>query len=115
MTPEEAIRELEKMKNDLFSLGYLGNPEKENEIFDMAIKALEEIQQYREIGTVEECREAREKQVSVKPKAGAEYMIGRDDDGNPIWDTDYACAECGMGIAGEYVCCPYCGQQIDWS
>lgn len=26
--------------------------------YDMAIKALEEIQQYREIGTVEECREA---------------------------------------------------------
>lgn len=35
------------------------------ESLDMAIKALEEIQQYREIGTVEECREAREKQ---KPK-----------------------------------------------
>ena len=35
------------------------------EAFDIAIKALEEIQQYREIGTVEECREAREKQ---KPK-----------------------------------------------
>jgi len=35
------------------------------ESLDMAIQALEEIQQYREIGTVEECREAREKQ---KPK-----------------------------------------------
>lgn len=30
--------------------------------YDMAITALKEIQQYREIGTVEECREAREKQ-----------------------------------------------------
>lgn len=29
---------------------------------DLAIKALEEIQQYRAIGTVEECREAMEKQ-----------------------------------------------------
>ena len=32
---------------------------------ELAIKALEEIQQYREIGTVKECREAVEKQ---KPK-----------------------------------------------
>ena len=32
------------------------------ESLDMAIKALEEIQQYREIGTVEEFREAQEKQ-----------------------------------------------------
>ena len=36
------------------------------ESLDMAIKALEEIQQYREIGTVEECREASEKQKSKK-------------------------------------------------
>ena len=32
------------------------------ESVDMAIKALEEVQQYRQIGTVEECREAVEKQ-----------------------------------------------------
>lgn len=31
------------------------------EAFDMAIKALEEIQQYRAIGTVEQCREAVER------------------------------------------------------
>ncbi len=38
----------------------------ENDIicgYDTAIKSLEEIQQYREIGTVEEYREAREKQT----------------------------------------------------
>lgn len=35
--------------------------------FDRAISALEEIQQYREIGTVEECREAVEKQKAKKP------------------------------------------------
>lgn len=33
-----------------------------DEAVDMAIKALEEVQQYRAIGTVEECREAVEKQ-----------------------------------------------------
>lgn len=40
----------------------------ENCAYSKAISALEEIQQYREIGTVEECREARE-------NAGRHYMI----------------------------------------
>lgn len=35
---------------------------------DVAIKALEEIQQYRALGTVEELRVARDKQVAKKPK-----------------------------------------------
>lgn len=44
----------------------------------------------------------------TKPKVGA-Y----------IWDgvgveADYACSECGYGIAEEYKCCPYCGAEIDW-
>lgn len=34
----------------------------------IAINALEEVQQYREIGTVEECRAAVEKQTAKKPK-----------------------------------------------
>ena len=37
------------------------------ETFDVAISALKEIQQYREIGTVDECREAAEKQIPKKP------------------------------------------------
>lgn len=39
----------------------LENCKKEIEACEVAIKALEEIQQYRAIGTVEECREAVEK------------------------------------------------------
>lgn len=38
-----------------------------NEALEIAKQALEEIQQYREIGTVEECREAVEKQKPKKP------------------------------------------------
>lgn len=38
------------------------------EDMEMAIKALEGIQQYRAIGTVEECREARERQIPKKYK-----------------------------------------------
>lgn len=73
---------------------------------------------YREIGTVEECREAVERQKAKKPTIGADFMVRRDDNGEPIWQhhyIDYICHECGLGIAEEYICCPYCGTYIDWS
>lgn len=55
MTEQEAIMYLEVTKkcSEEGSVGYL-----QKEMCDVAISALEEIQQYREIGTVEECREA---------------------------------------------------------
>ena len=55
MTGQEAIMYLEVTKkcSEEGSVGYL-----QKEMCDVAISALEEIQQYREIGTVEECREA---------------------------------------------------------
>lgn len=39
-----------------------------------AIKALEEIQKYRAIGTPEECREAVEKQMEIRNKAIDDFM-----------------------------------------
>ncbi|GFO86480.1 hypothetical protein [Anaerostipes butyraticus] len=51
MTEKEAIRRLEMYRNWGFS-------QRLNEAVDTAIKALKEIQEYRELGTVEECREA---------------------------------------------------------
>lgn len=55
MTEQEAIMYLEVTKkcSDEGSVGHL-----QKEMCDAAISALKEIQQYREIGTVEECREA---------------------------------------------------------
>ena len=72
-----------------------------------AISALKEVQQYREIGTVEECREAREKQEPKKPEAS---------DG----DFDYyKCPVCGEYIwatdnINDHNYCLNCGQAIDW-
>lgn len=57
---------------------------------------------------------ALEKQIPAKPQAGADFLVGHDDDGNAIWATDFVCPECGMGIAEEYVCCPYCGKTFNW-
>ena len=55
MTENEAIKELET-SIDLAKM-CTQNYDRKNEIqgYEMAIKALEEIQKYREIGTVEEC------------------------------------------------------------
>ena len=47
------------------------------------LNALEEIQKYREIGTVEECREAMEKQVPRKPDYEGD---GYDDKGKLVYD-----------------------------
>lgn len=77
------------------------------EIARTAISALKEIQQYREIGTVEECREAMEKQIPRKPR-DVEY------------DHSYfVCGNCGTAIytsdefeAHRY--CLNCGQAINW-
>ena len=66
MKPEEAIERLEYLESALD--GY--PPETGiNDVFaaiDTAIEALKEVQQYREIGTVEECREAVEKQMVLQ-------------------------------------------------
>lgn len=116
MKPEKAIEYLEKSMISLMHQSAISFSDIQDckQAVDVAVKTLEEIQQYREIGTVEECREGAEKQKPKKPIVGADFMVGRDDNGEPIWDSDYACPECGLGIADEYICCPYCGQVIDW-
>lgn len=75
MKPEEAIEMLRGMQNKkvdyaelvcapAFASGYkYVYPEPEDYAIEEAISALKEIQQYREIGTVEECREAKERQT----------------------------------------------------
>lgn len=70
----------------------------------MAISALKEIQQYRKIGTVEECREAVEKQKPKKPHRNYKKFSG-------LW------CKCGWYL-GQKQCldikyCPNCGQAID--
>ena len=62
ITEKEAI----KLLNESYIVDYEGDTDRQRiNLEKFLISTLEEIQQYREIGTVEECREAREKQ---KPK-----------------------------------------------
>lgn len=70
------------------------------EVAIVAISALKEIQQYRAIGTVEECREAVEKQ---KPKVGI-VTAGKS---YPIM-----CPSCGHKMDLAYHYCVFCGQSL---
>lgn len=77
----------------------------------VAEKALREIQQYRAIGTVEECREARERQRAKKPVY-------------PYLKSFPTCPNCGEvnlqqeneygNVVANYDFCPDCGQAILW-
>ncbi len=75
-----------------------------SEALNLSISSLEEIQKCRAIGTVEECQEAREKQIPKKP----------------IHDGLYACPNCHtIMLQGAFEargkCCKECGQVLDWS
>jgi hypothetical protein len=112
MTENEAIKELET-SIDLAKM-CIQNCERKNEIqgYEMAIKALEEVQKYRKIGTVEECREAVEKQTAKKP----DYEGDGFSDGQLVYDT-WICPSCGKHYEVDYDrydYCQNCGQRIDW-
>ena len=91
-----------------------------NEALEIAKQALEEIQQYRAIGTVEECREAVEKQKPKAPKDSLKIKPVIDENGAYV-DADTTiyllCPNCGemVGI-DENVdkFCHECGQAIQW-
>ena len=95
------MTEIEKCINWLNDIrdNYMEN-EKRN--FDMAVEALLEIQQYRAIGTVEECWEAREKQW-VKD------IIHNPDGGV---DKDWLCPTCGKFCSPYSKHCQNCGQAV---
>ena len=87
------------------------------EAFDVAISALKEIQQYREIGAVEECREAVEKQTPKKkiyPKSALEKYYH--DTQCPKCKRELKTKICGYTLAQAiclYEYCPWCGQKLD--
>ena len=91
MLESEAIKELHSIRP---RGGII--PQKRAEAIDAAIKALEEVQQYRAIGTIEECREAVDK---MKPKKTAIEAI-----------KVHICPVCGS--SGIYDYCGNCGQRV---
>ena len=75
MTIDEVIKEIKRWTGILLSSGSQCSCETA-EAQDMAIKALEEVQQYRAIGTLEECRAAMEKQNVNKELESHDEKLG---------------------------------------
>lgn len=107
MTENEAVKIIREYS------GLFPQARGEDEALEMAIKALEEVQKYRAIGTVEECREAVKKQTAKKP----DYEGDGYSDGQLVYDT-WICPSCGQHYEvdyDDYDYCPECGQHIDKS
>ena len=100
MMEDEAIEELQTAIE--LAKMCTQNLERKREIqgYEMAIKALKEVQQYRAIGTPEECRAAVEKQTAKKISSA--------------W-----CPSCKKYLTTQHLKekyhCVYCGQKLDWS
>ena len=102
MTENAAITRMRYRIDTATDIAGRGSDGKAYEDMEMAINALEEIQQYRAIGTVEECWEAREKQW-VKD------IIHNPDGGV---DKDWLCPTCGKFCSPYSKHCQNCGQAV---
>jgi hypothetical protein len=71
---------------------------------------LEELKQYRAIGTVEECRAAMEKQKAKKPMHVTNSYFGYQKHKEHVG----YCPDCGHQVEEPYGC-PNCLIKIDWS
>lgn len=103
MTENEAITVLKCIETH----GSLPHKAKE-----MAIKVLEEVQEYRKIGTLEECREAVNKTKPMKVRYKNRHGEG------PDWKNEdyFNCSSCGRRLRNKQrdEFCGKCGQKIDW-
>ena len=122
MTENEAkaVRYIENIKNhatvtldhiakeepNVSPLVYKGREEKANTILVM----VEELKQYRAIGSVEECQVAMEKQTEKKVENSREHI-----------PFEWYCPTCGNILCDdgwkdtEIAFCEECGQAIDWN
>ena len=77
---------------------------KQADMARIAISAMQELQQYKQLGTLEEVREAVEKQHPEEPMRDCVYKH------QTRW-----CAKCKRIVIRRWKHCPICGQKLDWS
>lgn len=107
MTENEAIKELHTSIDLAKMCTRNSERKKEIESYKMAIQALEEIQQYRAIGTVGEFRNAMERMNPRKPILSKKQDIR--------YVSKYDCPSCGKSFTGTCSkSCYHCGQALDW-
>ena len=109
MTENEAI-----IRFDFIRCALLGGtkphimPNEENiGLVDAAIKALEEVQQYRQIGTVEECRAAVDKWTVMKPIRMDKCTCPSCGTHNEVWKKRR------NTLPSDIVYCWHCGQAVE--
>lgn len=73
--------------------------------FNIAIQALMENREYKQLGTLEEIREAVEKQKKERPRPVLGIFGGE----------EYECRECGNTVEYMDDYCKWCGKAQDWS
>lgn len=96
---QKVISILRHMRNLLTTRAF------EEDALEAAIHALDEVEEYRAIGTPEECRAAVEKQT-------AKLVIDNTPTEDSVW---YQCPTCKGDLTttrGFY--CQYCGQKLHW-
>lgn len=110
MTEQEAIKEL-KSNNELCCDNREGEcgSYKEGKCYCAEALVVSALEEYIAIGSVEECREARERQKVKKP-------VNVQTKGFRYTDT-YKCPSCGVNFSGTGIAeyCYHCGQAFDWS
>lgn len=109
MTENEAIEMLNNIQVDTRDLKHAL---KCSDLIEMAVKALEDVQEYRKLGTVKDVRTSVEKTNAKKV-----IYYNRHGDGDDYKNNDsFNCPECGRRLRNkkkdDY--CPRCGQKIDW-
>lgn len=94
-----------------------GTRGEQKDALGIAVKALAEIQQYRKLGTPEELRALKEKQIPKRP-----VILNRQSDGikKDMFQGIYYCPACKKGMfqgltESKGNCCKNCGQALDWN
>ena len=108
-----AMQELQKLHDHGFSLDRMKDIDFRKEIvehinYDAYVSLQEELEEYKQLGTMEEVQEVVEKHKAKKPKnVKAE--------GYRYTDT-YRCPTCGGNFSGTGIAdyCYHCGQKLDW-
>lgn len=93
---EMAIKALEEVQQ----YRAIGTPEELQEMKKDFAEALSDWRQYRKVGTLEECRAAVEKQTAKRPRIMGNAMICP------------SCPRCFKSDNSAY--CPSCGQKLKW-
>lgn len=100
---EEKANTILVMIEELKQYRAIGTPEELQDMKNNYFEALSDWRQYRKIGTLEECRTAVEKQTARKVTT------------NHSWTHyHFFCPVCNMEV-NDMKYCPNCGQKLDWS